>query len=132
MRAYSIDLRERIIKKWQDGTSKIGIARVLEVSLNTVRRCIKQYEGSGSLERPVRKKRQKRMDAAAQERLVEQLQSHDDYTLQQHVALWAVHEQITVSVTTMWRAINAVGWTYKKKCWQPKNGRNPSVTPFVK
>jgi len=126
-----MDVRERIINKWQAGNSKIGIARMLEVSLNTVKRCIKGYESSGSVERPVRKQRLKRIGRDEQARLVEQLQAHDDYTLPQHVALWAVQEQIEVSMATMWRAIDEVGWTYKKRRWQPKSATSQSVKPFV-
>src|SRR4051794_27292424 len=94
MRAYSIDLRERIINKWQAVPSKIGIARLLEVSLNTVKHCIKWYEESGSLERPVRKQRSKQIGRDEQARLVEQLEAHDDYTLQQHSALGTTQEQV--------------------------------------
>ena len=130
MRAYSVDLRERIITKWQAGQSKIAIARLLEVSLNTVKRCIKRFEGSGSLERPARKARPKRIGPEAQARLIEQLQAHDDYTLAQHVALWHEQHQIKVSLATMWRAIDGVDWTYKKRRWQPKNAMRQNDKPF--
>ena len=130
MRAYSVDLRERIIKKWRAGNSKIGIARLLDVSLNTVKRCIKRYEASGSLERPERKQRRKRIGPEAQARLIEQLQTHDDYTLQQHVALWYDQHQMKVSLATMWRAIDAAQWTYKKRRWQPKSAMSRSDKPF--
>ena len=131
MRAYSVDLRERIIKKWQAGNSKIGIARLLEVSLNTVKRCIKRYEDSGSLAGPERKQRRKRIGPEQQAGLIEQLQAHDDYSLQQHVALWKVQYQIKVSLATMWRAIDEVDWTYKKRRWQPKSAMSQSDKPFV-
>jgi len=130
MRAYSVDLRERIIKKWQAGNSKMGIARLLEVSLNTVNRCIKRYETSGSLERPERKQRGKRIGPEEQTGLIEQLQAHDDYTLQKHVALWQDQHQIKVRLATMWRAIDAVDWTHKKRRWQPKSAMSRSDKPF--
>lgn len=120
MRAYAIDLRERIISKWQAGGSKMGIARLLEVSLNTVKRCIKQYETTGRLEGPARTKRAKRIGPAMQEQLVEQLQAHDDYSLQPQVALWATQQRVEVSLATMWRAIDAVDWTYKKDVGCPR------------
>ena len=44
MQAYSLDLRERIIRSWQQGQSKAAFARTFMVSLSTIKRYIKRFE----------------------------------------------------------------------------------------
>jgi transposase len=130
MRAYSVDIRERIIKRWQDGQSKAEIGRALDMSLSTVKRCISQYQQTGSVVGKVRKPRHKAIDNEQQAALVAQLQAHHDYTLEQHRQAWAAQQKVLVSVATLWRAIDAVGWTYKKRHWVPKNEMNRSERHF--
>ena len=40
MQAYSLDLRERIVKSWQQGQPKSALARLFTVSLSSVKRYI--------------------------------------------------------------------------------------------
>jgi transposase len=47
MEALSLDLRERIIKTWQQGQSKTRIARQFMVSLSSVKRFVKQFQTKG-------------------------------------------------------------------------------------
>ncbi len=47
MQALSLDLRERIIKRWQEGQPKAAIARVFLVSLSSVKRYVKQFQTEG-------------------------------------------------------------------------------------
>jgi len=43
MEAYSLNLRERIVKSWQQGQPKYAIARAFMVSYISVKRYIKRY-----------------------------------------------------------------------------------------
>ncbi len=44
MEAYSLDLRERIVKSWQQGQPKRAIARAFMVSYSTVKRYIIRFQ----------------------------------------------------------------------------------------
>jgi transposase len=59
MEALSLDLRERIVKTWQQGQRKIRIARLFMVSLSSVKRFIKQFQTEGH----VRPKIQRRAES---------------------------------------------------------------------
>jgi transposase len=50
MQAYSLDLRDRIVKSWQDGQAKAAIARLFMVSLSSVKRYINQFVAVGHVQ----------------------------------------------------------------------------------
>jgi transposase len=61
--------------------------------------------------------------------LVAQLQLHPTDTLAQHCQRWEAVHGVRVSLATMSRAIQRVGWTRKKGQWQPGNGTGPPALP---
>ena len=48
-----------------------------------------------------------------------QLEAHPDATLQEHCEMWEAHGGIKVSISTMSRTIQRLGWTRKKKQEKP-------------
>ena len=46
---------------------------------------------------------------------VEQLPAYQDVSLETHVALWEASHGVQLGISTMWRAIDRAGWTYKKR-----------------
>jgi transposase len=115
MRAYSTDLRGRIVEAVTSGQSKAAVARTFRVDVSTVKRYTAQYQRTGSVAPKPRPPRAARIGLAEQPALRAQLAAHPDATLGEHCAEWAATHQVPVSVPTMWRAIARLGWTPKKR-----------------
>jgi transposase len=49
-KAYSNDLRERVIKNYLDGISKEDIVNIFAIGLDTLNRWIRKYKKTGSVE----------------------------------------------------------------------------------
>jgi transposase len=114
MHAYSLDLRERIVRAVAAGQAKVAVARTFQVSLNTVKRYAAQHRTTGSLA-PKRPARQPpRITATDHPALLAQLAAQPDATLAEHCQTWTQTQGVRVSVPTMWRAIARLGWTPKK------------------
>jgi transposase len=86
--AYSLDLRERIIKSWQHGQSKSAIARTLMVSLSTVKRYVKRFPRQGHVHPTVQRRMQGKLNSKLRKHLLRQLKTHPDFTLAQHIERW--------------------------------------------
>ncbi len=123
MSGYSLDLRERVIKAWQQGKKQAWLAETFAISLSTVKRYIGRHKALGHIQATEQGRKQPTISDEQLPLLVEQLQANRGATLEKHVALWAEHQhvQVSVSVSMMWRAIDRAGWTYKKRQWVPKN-----------
>jgi transposase len=81
MKAYSQDLRERIVKAVEEGKSRREVAHVFHVSLSTVKRYLKQISEKGHLDPKPIPGRPKNKEAALRARLQAQLQASPDATL---------------------------------------------------
>src|SRR5918999_28470 len=114
MRAYAIDLRERILHAVARGQPKAAVARTYRVSLSTVKRYTAQHAVTGSVAPRRRTAPPPRIDVAQQSALLAQLAAAPDATLAEHCQAWEQAHGVRVSVPTMWRAIARVGWTSKK------------------
>jgi len=115
MQAYSLDLRERIVRSWQQGQAKSGIARAFMVSLSSVKRYIAQYQTKGNVQPIQQKRMQGKLTREMRKRLVRQIEAHPDYTLAQHAELWNSRQTVQVSESCLSRAIRHMGITRKKK-----------------
>ncbi len=47
MKAYSEDLRERVIAAWHDGQTQAWIAKTYRISTGTIKRYIQRYKMTG-------------------------------------------------------------------------------------
>lgn len=122
MNAYSKDLRLRVLEAVDRGVSRKEIADLFGVSLSTIKRYIKRRRAGQDLEPRPSTGRKRRILATAEEKraLWEQLEEHDEATLERHCQLWEEKWGVRVSIATMSRAIrNKLGWTYKKRRWVP-------------
>jgi transposase len=117
MEAYSLDLRQRIIKSWQQGQSKSAIARTFMVSLSSVKRYVQRFERQGNVLPTVQRRGHGKLNAKLGKRLARQLEVHPDFTLAQHREWWNRRhgEQLQVSESLLSRAFRRIGWTRKKK-----------------
>jgi transposase len=130
MKAYSPDLREKVLRAVDQGYPRGEIVKLFGVSLATIKRYLKQRRETGAVApKPIPGRPAKKL-AKLQADLVAQLQAHDDVRLEDHCRLWEQTQGIRVSTATMSRAIKRVGWTRKKSRWQPVNAMRRNERAF--
>ena len=117
MVAYSLDLRERIIRTWQEGQPKRAVARIFKVSLSTVKRYVKRFAQLGHVLPTVQGHMSGKLNSKMRKQLARQLKAHPDFTLAQHMEWWNGRhgEQLQVSESLVSRVFRRLGWTRKKK-----------------
>ncbi|HEY0601640.1 MAG TPA: IS630 transposase-related protein [Herpetosiphonaceae bacterium] len=114
MKAYSQDLRERVIHQWTAGKSQAELVTLFAVSKGSIKRWIRQHRTTGSVAPKVRQQWSRTIGPDAHDALRAQVAQFADATLEQHVAIWAQTQGVHVSSSTMWRALTAIGWPLKK------------------
>jgi transposase len=114
MRAYSLDLRERVVAAVAAGTPRAVVARAFGVGLATVERYVRRRR-AGALAPRSSPGRPARLGADAEPALRAQLAAAPDATLAGHAERWARERGARVSAATMRRAIARLGWTRKKR-----------------
>src|SRR6185312_15212287 len=119
MRAYSIDLKERLVRAVAAGQPMREAARRFGVAVTTVKRAVVQQRATGSLARKPIPGCPRRIGQDQDARLRARLEAAPDATVLEHGAWWAEHTGQQLSEATMWRAIRRLGWTHKKSHWQP-------------
>ena len=106
VRAYSMDLRERVVAAVDAGMSQAQAAERFGVSLRTVERYLARRRATGSLvateQRHGPEPRQRRQ---LQAWLPARLAAAADATLAEHVAAFAAEQGVVVSLASMSRAI---------------------------
>jgi len=110
VKAYSQDLRERVIRAVDQGMSQKEAARIFGVSPASIKRYLKQRRETGSLAPRSIPGRPKRKIGPLLDGLRPQLEAHPDATLEEHCRLWEAETGAKVSPSTMGRAIH-VGFT---------------------
>ncbi len=119
MKAYSLDLRERIVRAVAAGASQAAVARTFGVGRATVQRYLyRQREGAPLTPRPI-PGRAARIGPAQEPLLRAQLADSPDATLAEHCARWEEAHGVRLSVAAMQRTIVRLGWTRKKRASGP-------------
>ena len=119
MRAYSTDLKERLVRAVAEGQPMREAARRFGVAVTTVKRAVVQERETGSLQRKPIPGRPREINREQEVLLLARLEAAPDATVQEHCAWWAEQYGQQLSETTMWRTIRRLGWTHKKSRWQP-------------
>jgi transposase len=106
MRAYSMDLRERVVAAVDGGMTQAQAAVTFGVSVNTVGRYLARRRDIGSLAPAVqrhgpRPEKKQRLQTWLPGRLADAA----DATLAEHAAAFVVEQGVVVSLATMSRAI---------------------------
>src|SRR5216117_1553119 len=114
MKAYSQDLRERILRALDQGKPRTEITRLFGVSESTLKRYVRQRREKGHVQPKPIPGRPPTKRAPLEAKLQPQLESQPDATLQEHCDTWQAQEGIKVSISTMSRAIQHLRWTRKK------------------
>ena len=126
MRAYSEDLRVKVLRAVDQGHPREEIVKLLGVSQATIKRYLKQRRETGSVAPKVIPGRTPKKLGPLQAELAAQLQAHDSLGLEEQCRLWEQSHGVRVSTSTMCRAIKRVGWTRKKRRWVPVNAGRKS------
>src|SRR5439155_12560997 len=113
MKAYSQDLRERVLRAVDQGTPRSEIVRVLGVSLATIGRYLKQRRETGHVRPKAIPGRPSKKIRPLQAGMAQQLSAYPDATLAQHCQYWEQSHGMQVSRWSMSRAIKRLNWTRK-------------------
>jgi transposase len=124
MRAYAVDLRQRIVAAVERGSTHRVVAQQFSVSLRTVDRYLRLARAGAALTPRKRSGRSRHLTQPHLEQLLRQLEDDPSATLPIHQQRLAAATGLVVSPSTLSRAIARMGWTRKKGRWQPAN-----VTP---
>lgn len=124
MKAYSTDLRERVVAACQQGGRTIGeVAAQFSVSDSFVRKLRRRQRTSGSVAAlPPHSGPAPVLNAAAQAQLTACLRQEPDATLTELCIWLAAIGGPAVSQTTLWRAVQALDWRRKKRVSTPPSG----------
>ncbi len=132
MRAYSVDLRERVLAVLDRGMSRAEAMTMFAVSLSTIKRWVHLRRTGAALmpgRSPGRTPRLTTGDLAA---LRSRLEVAPDATLDAHTTWWnEQHPERPVSRATIDRAITRLGWSRKKRRFGPASVMTPPGPPFT-
>lgn len=115
MRAYSIDLRQRVLAAVDRGMARKEAVATFEVSLATIRRLLRLRREESDLRPKSPTGRHRAITAEQEGELRAQLEANRDATNATHARLWKERQGIEVSRWTLGRAIRRLGWTRKKR-----------------
>lgn len=130
MKAYSQDVRERVLRAVDQGIARSEIVRVLAVSLATIGRYLKQRRETGHVRPKAIPGRPSKKMNPLQAGLQGQLEAFPDATLEQHSQYWEQTSGMQVSRWSMSRALKRLGWTRKKRRWEPASAMKRHVPPI--
>ena len=115
MKAYSQDLRRRVLRAIDQGKSQAEVAETFAISTASIKRYLKARRESGQvLPKPI-PGRPNVKGASLQTGLLEQLRANPDATREQHCQMWEATHGVKVSPASITRARQALGWTRKKR-----------------
>ena len=114
MSGYSVDLRRRIVSAVEGGMSKARAARTFSVSLSSVKRYVDKAKRGESLASKKRPGSAPKLDQKAMRLLEEDLRERPFASLQERCEFVELMTGLSVSRSTMCRAIARIGSTRKK------------------
>jgi transposase len=125
LKAYSEDLRRKIVDAIERGMLKAQAARTFRVGISTVKRYATKAQRGESLEPGKAPGKRPKMDERVSKLLEKDLKERPFVTLQQRCDYIEAISGVSVSRSTMCRAIARIGSTRKKGGEAP-----PSATDF--
>lgn len=114
MRAYSQDLRERVLRAVDEGKPRAQIIELFQVSRATIKRYLKQRRETGSVQQRPIPGRTPKKGAVLQAEVKKLVQEQPDARLQDYCQMWEERSGVSVSPSTMSRALRQAGSTRKK------------------
>jgi transposase len=116
MRAYSKDLRVKVLEAVDRGMPREEVASVFGISLPSIKRWLKRRRETGQVAAKVPSGPPAIKGALLKEWLPEHLRSNPDLTLEEHCEAFEDELGVKVSTATMSRSISRLpgGWPLKK------------------
>jgi transposase len=114
MKAYSVDLRERVVAAAEAGMPRAEIAATFRVSEATIRRWRRRQRERGALTADVSPGRPPTITPEHLPLLRAQLEAYPDATIAWHAERWNQQHGTTLSQWAVGRVIRRLGWTRKK------------------
>src|SRR6266700_5889362 len=105
MKAYSQDLRLRVLQAVDDGLPKAAVARRFAVGLTTVKRYLAQRASDGHVRPKTSPGRPALIGSSAYAAVRAQVEQTPDATLAEHAAVWETAQGVVVSQWAMGRII---------------------------
>ena len=122
MKAYSMDLRKRVLAMCDAGRTTREVARAYDVSEPWVRRLKQRRREEGIIgPRPSGGRRHGHFDTVRLEQLRRWLRQHPDATLEWLLGRVEGKMGLRCSVMAVCRAVKKLGWSLKKKRFEPTN-----------
>jgi transposase len=121
MKAYSVDLRRKIVEAVSSGTPKAQVAGAFGVGLSTVKRYARRDERGEGLTPRKSPGKPRKVDATAQRLLERDLEERPTATLPQRRELLAGVAGVEVSDSTVSRALRRMGFSRKKDRWERRS-----------
>lgn len=124
MRAYSMDLRKRVVAAVGRGDSTAQVAQTFGVGLATVKRWVarRRRDPQDTLEPKEAPGQTPNITTVQHAELCRQLESNPTATVAEHARLWNDAHGTSLSQWTLGRAVRRLGWTRKKGVWEPPSG----------
>src|SRR2546428_6335628 len=113
MKAYSQDLRQRVLRAIDQGKSQAEVAETFAISTATLKRYLKARRESGHVLPKAIPGRPSVKGVALQAGLLEQLRVNPDATREQHCQIWEATHGIKLSPASITRARQA--WAGREK-----------------
>jgi transposase len=114
MKAYSTDLRERVLAAHARGLSRRELIELFQISQGSITRWLQQQRLTGDLTPQTPPGRARSIPADQEAALRRQVEAAPDATLAAHAAQWATDYGTRVSSWTIARALRRLGWSRKK------------------
>ena len=124
MKAYSEDLRKKIVDAIERGMPKAQAARTFGVGISTVKRYATKVRRGESLEPGKAPGKRPKIDERVGKLLEEDLKERPFVTLRERCEYVEALSGVSVSRSTMWSAIARVGSTRKKGGQAPPSATN--------
>lgn len=130
----SLDLRERIIRAWQEKQLNVReLASLFDVGTATVKRLVRRYRETGSVEPSPHRGGQKPKIPEEKLPVVQRLlEANPDWSIEEFAAAYNEQEAADVSRSTMSRAVHRLGFTRKKSLSSPRSATPHALSPGSK
>lgn len=129
MKAYTMDLRERIVSARQQGQSVESVALRFGVCTKTVR-VYEKRAAQGRLSPTPRLGKARRLSGSEHEALGALVQERSDWTLSALSEAWQEKTSQSVPSTTLRDALHRLKMTHKKRVVSLPSGVQPNAKPF--
>lgn len=118
MKAYSMDLRERVLSDCDDGMTTAEVAEAYRVSTAWVRRLKQRRRETGEVAPRVARPGPTPVLAGESDRLRQVVRANPDRTAAEYRQLLGT----AAAVVTVWRALRRLGLTHKKSAARGRAG----------